>query len=311
MPTTSIGNAEDCDSSPAGSIACICAGAFLLVVNDALAKRLGASYPVAQVVFFRMLFALGPIVVVGLALGGRRSFATKRPLVHVGRGLLSITGTYGFFLGLTLLPLAETTAIAYTAPLFVTLLAAPLVGETPRGRQWLATVVGFLGMLLIVQPGGAAFSLAAAAPLTTAVAYALMMLSARRLGRSETIWASMLYATAIPLAISALLVLFVWQPLALPDLPWFAAMGLCGGAAMTLITQAFRIGQAAVVAPFDYTGLIWAVIFGWVFWSEIPPLLTLIGALLIAACGVYLASTQARAGSRRGIVGAVEATKGD
>lgn len=311
MATTGAIEAADRDRSLAASIACICAGAFLLTVNDALAKRLGASYPVAEIVFFRMLFALAPILVVGLVVSGRHAFATRRPWVHVGRGLLAVTGTYTFFLGLTLLPLAETTAIAYTAPLFVTLLAAPLVGETPKARQWLATIAGFTGVLLIVQPGSAAFSLAAAAPLTTAVAYALMMLSARRLGRSETIWASMFYVTAVPLALSTIVLPFSWQPPMLADLPWFVAMGLCGGAAMTLITQAFRIGEAAVVAPFDYTGLIWAVVFGSVFWGEIPPALTLLGAGVIAACGVYLAYTQASAGARRGEAGAARATPSD
>jgi len=303
MATNGARAAAEPDRSLAASIACICVGAFLLCINDALAKRLGAAYPVAEIVFFRMLFALPPILLIGLVAGGSGGFATRRPLVHLGRGLLAVIGTFTFFLGLTLLPLAETTAIAYTAPLFVTLLAGPLVGEHPRARQWLATLAGFAGVLLVVQPGSSAFSVAAAAPLTTALAYALMMLSARRLGRSETIWASMFYATAVPLALSAAVLPFFWQPPALADLPWLAAMGLCGGAAMTLITQAFRIGKAAIVAPFDYTGLIWAVIFGWTFWAEIPSGLTLLGAAGIALSGVYLAYTHDR--------GAVEAPSRD
>lgn len=284
------------DTSPGASIACICAGAFFLAANDALAKWLGTSYSVTEIVFFRMLFALAPILAIGLAVAGRGAFTTQRPLVHVGRGLLATCGTFSFFFALTLLPLAETTAIAFTAPLFVTLLAVPILGERPGLKQWLATLVGFAGVLLVVQPGTDAFALAALVPLLTALSYALLMLSAGRLGRSETIWATMFYATIIPLALSAIFVPWHWKTPTAQDLPLFAAMGICGGAAMTLITQAFRIGVASIVAPFDYTGLVWAVTFGWLFWGDTLTGFAALGAMLIAICGVYLAYDHGRAG---------------
>jgi drug/metabolite transporter (DMT)-like permease len=284
------------DTSSGASIACICAGAFFLAANDAIAKWLGTSYSVTEIVFFRMLFALAPIMAIGLTIAGRGAFTTQRPLVHLGRGLLATCGTFTFFFALTLLPLAETTAIAFTAPLFVTLLAVPILGERPGIRQWVATLVGFTGALLVVQPGSDAFAIAATIPLLTALSYALLMLSAGWLGRSESIWATMFYATLIPLILSAVVVPWYWKTPTIQDLPLFAAMGVCGGAAMTLITQAFRIGVASIVAPFDYTGLLWAVTFGWIFWGDTLSGLAAIGAMLIAICGVYLAYEYGRAG---------------
>ncbi|HSH26337.1 MAG TPA: DMT family transporter, partial [Wenzhouxiangella sp.] len=272
----------------------MCAGVFCLTINDAIAKWLGALYPIDVIVFFRMLFALPIIVAVGLMIGGRRALATGKPLIHMGRGLLATCGTFSFFLGLTLLPLAEVTAIAFASPLFVTLIAIPLLGERPGPGQWIATVGGFGGVLLIVQPGTEAFAIGALAPLGTALFYALLMLTARMLGRRETIWATMLYATVVPLVISGVLLPWFWKTPALEHLPWFMAAGLAGGVAMTLITQGFRIGVASVVAPFDYTGLVWAVAFGWMFWRETPSDMAIYGILVIVVCGIYLAYTHTR-----------------
>lgn len=299
------------DASPAAGIASVCAGVLCLTINDALAKSLAAHYPIIEIVFFRMLFALPLIVAAGIAIGGRRALATRRPLVHLGRGLLATGATITFFLALALLPLAEATAIAFAAPLFVTLLAIPLLGERPGAPQWIATLAGFGGVLLIVRPGTAAFTLAALVPLATALAYALLMLSARMLGRSETIWATMVYATLVPLVVSAAVLPWYWQAPALAHLPYFVAIGVFGGAAMTLITQGFRIGPASIVAPFDYTGLIWATALGWIFWHEVPSATSVLGAAVIAACGIHLAYRHAASGSRRDAPEGLQPPRGD
>lgn len=311
MVTTRVNSIAEADGSAGAGIAYMCAGVFCLTINDALAKWLGAIYPIGDVVFFRMLFALPVIVVVGLMVGGRRALATGKPLIHIGRGLLATGATFSFYFGLTLLPLAENTAIAFAAPLFITLLAIPFLGERPGPGQWIATIVGFAGVLLIVQPGTGAFTFGALAPLGAALFYALLMLSARMLGRRETIWATMLYATLVPLVISAAFLPWFWQTPALEHLPYFMGAGLFGGAAMALITQGFRVGVASVVAPFDYTGLIWAVLFGWVFWGEIPSDLAVYGILVIVVCGIYLAYKHTAGGSRRKAPETLHPPRGD
>ena len=299
MATARADRATETDAAPLVGIAFMCAGVLCLTINDVFAKWLGAYYPVVEVAFLRMLFALPMIVAAALLFGGPGALSTRRPLAHVGRGLLATVATLSFFLGLTLLPLAEVTAIAFTAPLFVTLLAVPLLGERPGRARWIATWAGFAGVLLIVRPGGAAFTAAALLPLVTALTYGLLMLTARMLGRSETIWATMLYATLVPLALTGALLPAFWQTPALAHLPYFLGLGLFGGLAMTLITQGFRIGIASVVAPFDYTGLVWATVFGWLIWGELPSSMSVLGGVVIAVCGVYLAYVQARNGRRR------------
>jgi drug/metabolite transporter (DMT)-like permease len=279
-------------------IVLMCAGVFCLVINDVLAKWLGAFYSVVEIAFFRMLFALPLIVGVACAVAGPRGLATARPLAHLGRGLLATCATLSFFAGLQWLPLAEVSAIAFTAPLFVTLVAVPVLGERPRPVQWLATLGGFGGILLITRPGSAALSLGALAPLTTALAYGMLMLTARLLGRRETIWATIFYATAVPLVLTALVLPWFWQTPAWAHLPYFAGVGVFGGLAMTLITQGFRIGIASVVAPFDYTGLIWATLFGWLIWGEMPAPVSIAGGIVIALCGGYLAYSQTPASRR-------------
>jgi len=299
------------NDAPVAGIAFMCAGVFCLTINDVFAKWLGAIYPIPEVAFLRMLFALPFIVAAGWITGGRRALATTRPWAQFGRGLLATLATLTFYLSLTLLPLAEATAMAFTAPLFVTLLAVPLLGEKPGLDRWLVTCTGFVGVLLIIRPGTAAFSPAALVPLVTALAYGLLMLTARMLGRSETIWATMFYATVVPLVITAAMLPWFWETPSPSHLPLFIGQGFFGGLALTLITQGFRVGIASVVAPFDYTGLIWATVFGWLIWGEIPTPLSVTGGIVIGICGIYLAYSQARGRRHRRATELLHPPRGD
>lgn len=277
----------------------VAAGVFFMTVNDALIKHLGETYPIVQIVFFRMLFALPLVLGMAVVCAGRRALVTTRPLFHAGRGLLMTVAAFSFYLGLALLPLAEVTAIAFSAPLFVTVLAILFLGERPGSGQWMGVLAGFGGVVLIIRPGTDAFALAAFAPLLTALAYALFMLSARLMTSDERLWTTMTYATLVPLAISAALLPWSWQMPAAAHMPFIVASGLCGGLAIGLITQGFRTAAASSVAPFEYTGMVWAVIFGWLFWNEVPSGWTIVGAGVIAACGVFLAWEHQRASRRR------------
>jgi len=303
--------ADTSNDAPLAGLAWMCAGVFCLTINDVFAKWLAELYPVPEVAFMRMLFALPFIVAAGLVSGGPGALATRRPLAQIGRGLLATLATLTFYSSLTLLPLAVATAMAFSAPLFVTLLAIPLLGERPGLDRWLVTGFGFVGVLLIVRPGTAAFTPAALVPMVTALAYGLLMLTARMLGRGETIWATMLYATVVPMVITAFILPWYWQTPALAHLPMFIGQGFFGGLALTLITHAFRVGVASVVAPFDYTGLIWATVFGWLIWAEVPSRLSILGGLVIGACGVYLAWSQSRGQRRRRAAEPLHPPRGD
>jgi len=269
-------------------------GVTFLSMNDALAKYLGAFYPTAQVVFMRMLFALPLVAGMALFMAGTRLFKPHRPLFHCGRGLLMALALFSFYFGVTLMPLAEAVAIVFAAPLFVTILSVPMLGERPKPSQWVAALVGFCGVLLIVQPGTAAFTAAAILPLLTAVGYALFMITARMIQRDESLWVTMTWVSLVPFALSGVLLPWFWLPPAGEHMIFFVMMGVAGGLGITLITQGFRVATASVIAPFEYVGMIWAIGLGWLIWSEIPTPATIAGIVLIAGCGVHLAWSHRR-----------------
>lgn len=275
-------------------IASMITGIAGMSVMDASAKWLGAGYPLAELVFFRNFFALAPILWIVWRAGGR---ATLRPvwrLGHVMRAACGLTAIFCFFAGLRYLPLAEAVSIAFAAPLLVTALSVPILGEHVGVRRWGAVIVGFLGVLIMTRPGAAAFRFEALLILAAAFAYALVMLLTRRLARSDTTPAIMFYSTVISLAVSGLLLPFGWRTPVGMDLAVFVLMGGVGGAGMFFMTQAYRHAPAAVVAPFDYTALIWGTLIGWLVWRELPDPTVWLGVLVVIASGLYIFHRETR-----------------
>jgi drug/metabolite transporter (DMT)-like permease len=285
--------------SNGAAIALMCAGALCLVCNDAIAKWLIADYAPLQIVFLRNLFAAPIIAAIVLTVGGLPALRTRHLRIHALRGLLLVGGASAFFLSLRTLPLAEATALFFAAPIFITALSVPLLGEHVGWRRWTAVIVGFAGVLIIVRPGAAAFQSASLLVVATASFYALAMISTRWIDRSEGIWTMMFYVVLFPMLFSGVAASLQWQTPALSHLPIFAAQAVFGTVGMTLISQSFRLAPAAVVAPFDYTALIWASLLGWLLWSEIPGPWTYGGAVVIVASGVYIVfrETMKRSGS--------------
>jgi drug/metabolite transporter (DMT)-like permease len=268
-------------------IASMIVGVACMAVMDAFAKWLGAGYPIAEVVFFRGLFALPPILVLAWR-GGAAGLRAGWPLGHVLRAAFGLGAMFSFFYGLRFLPLAEAISIAFAAPLFVTALSVPVLGERVGWRRWGAVVIGFAGVLVMTRPGGAAFRVEALLIVAAALCYASAMLVTRRLARTDTTPAILLYGTLGTVLVSALLLPTGWRTPGLTDLGLFVAMGLVGGATMYFMTQAYRHAPAAVVAPFDYTALVWGALIGWVVWRELPDAYVWIGAAIVVASGLYI-----------------------
>ncbi len=279
------------------AILTICAGVAFLVANDALAKLLTDRYAPIQIVFLRNLIAAPIIAALILVLVGHAGLRTSRPGLHALRGAVMMLAATLYFTALSLMPLAAATALIFSAPIFITALSVPLLGEAVGWRRWGAVLLGFIGVLVIVQPGSDAFQLAALLPVGAAICYAFFMLSARWLDRDEGWWTMMLLVMAFPALYAAPFAIAVWTPLRLADLGLFLGIAACGSLGITLIGQAFRMAPAAIVAPFDYTALIWATGLGWLIWGEIPTFWTLIGALVIAASGVLIILREARSTS--------------
>ncbi|MGH6914499.1 MAG: DMT family transporter [Geminicoccales bacterium] len=278
------------------AILAICLGVVCLVVNDALAKWLTAHYGPLQIVFVRNLLAMPMIAAIVLSIGGRAALRSRHLWIHALRALLLVGGSYTFFLGLRALPLAEATSLIFAAPIFITALSVPLLREHVGWRRWAAVAAGFAGVLVIVRPGAAAFQPASVLVVATAVFYALVMISARWIDRGEDVWTMMFYVVLFPMLFSGLIVFTAWQTPQLPHLPFFLGMAVFGTLGMTLISQAFRLAPAAIVAPFDYTALIWASLLGWLVWGEIPGVWTYAGAAVIIASGIYIVVRETRNG---------------
>ncbi|MGY6695819.1 MAG: DMT family transporter [Roseinatronobacter sp.] len=277
------------------AILTICAGVAFLVANDAVAKVLTDRYAPIQIVFLRNLFAVPMIAVVIFAVFGAARLRTRHLRLHALRGLVMVAGATFYFTALIYLPLAEATALVFSAPIFITALSVPLLGEHVGWRRWGAVLLGFVGVLVIVRPGSAAFQLAALLPVGTALCYAVFMISARWIDRTENLWTMMLFAMLFPALYAAPVAVAVWQPVQFADLGLFIAIAVCGSLGLALIGQAFRMAPAAIVAPFDYSALIWATGLGWLIWGDIPVFGTVLGAAIIVASGIIIILREARA----------------
>lgn len=268
-------------------IVLMCVGVACLSANDAIAKILTSDYSPLQILFLRNVMALPVTVVIALLMGGGSALRSHRPVAHLLRGSLWVAATMMFFTSFIYLALAEATALIFVAPFFITLISALFLQEEVGWRRWLAVLAGFLGVLVIIRPGGATFQLISLLPVATAFVYALLMLSARWVDPRESVWTLLVYLTGAGALLSALIVPFVWVPVRLGDLWLFAGIALFGTAGITMMTQAFRVAPAVVVAPLDYTALLWATLFGWLFWRESPDAMTYLGAAIIIASGVF------------------------
>ena len=234
------------------------AAVFLFAIVDATAKWLGQSYAPVQIVFFQHFFGLIPVAVLVWRSGGFAALRTRRPFAHALRGGLLFASMLLFYTALRGLPLAEAIAVTFTLPLYITALSGPLLGEAVGVRRWAAVIIGFLGALIMVRPGTEAFRPETLLVLTAAFIAALAMLLTRRLTRTETDVALVTHTTLIAGLASVPFASLAWQAPCAGDLGLFVLVGIAGGSAAYLMVVAYRNAPAAVVAPFDYSSLIWA-----------------------------------------------------
>ena len=270
-------------------VALMCVGVACFGVNDALAKVLADRYSPMQILFMRNVLALPVAILLALGMQGRSTLRSSKPCVHLVRGVLWILATFLFFTSIKHVGLAKSTALLLVSPLLIVAFSAVFLGERTGFKTWAVVISGLLGALIIVRPGFAGFDPLALLAFLAALMAAFLMLSARWMDETESIWTLMLYLTASSALVSAMAVPFFWVTLRVQDLILFAGVAAFGTAGMVMMTQAFRMAPATVVAPLDYTALLWATLFGWLFWNEVPDLITCIGAAIIAVSGTMSA----------------------
>jgi drug/metabolite transporter (DMT)-like permease len=260
-------------------------------VMDMTMKRLVETYPAMQVTFLRGAASL-PFLLLGSALFGRfRDLVPKRFALHVVRGLLGVMTLWFFVYAVRLLSLADTYAIFMSAPLLITALSVPMLGEHVGWRRWVAVIVGMIGVLIVLKPSGTGLiTLGGLAALTSAVGYALSALTIRVLSRTDSSAATIFWSLLLVTVISGVLASFQWVNLQWHHWPWVIAVGLSGAIGQHFITHAFRLAAPATLAPIEYTALIWGMIFDYALWLTIPSARMLLGATIIVASGIYVLS---------------------
>ena len=262
------------------------AGVFCMASMDVMAKILGHSIPVAQIVWLRFV-SQALLVGGGLIIARRALFTSAHIKLHMLRGLATTFSSYMFFLGIIYLPLADATALIQLGPVMVTLGAVFVLGETIGRRRIIAIAVAFLGAMLIIRPGSSVMSPASAFPMLGAVGFTVYAL-ATRFVRSDGPWTALFLQGVFGTMFSSLLVPFFWQPIALADAPAVAALVGFGILGHLLMIRAFAVAPAGDIAPYGYAGLLFAVIFGLVLFGETPDGVTLLGAVVIVTAGLYV-----------------------
>ena len=260
----------------------------VLSAMDAVVKWLATDYPTIQLMFFRSAFAFLPLAPLILRAGPTAALRTRNLPAHALRSVFGLGALGCFFWSLVYLPLADAAAIAFAAPLFITALSMPILGEAVGLRRWSAVAIGFIGVLVMVRPGVGVFQPAALLPLAAALCLALMVLYVRKLTRTESDTAIVFYYTLACTLVTGAIVPFFWVTPDLMDLLLLVSVGILGGIGQILLTAAYRRTEASILAPFDYTAMAWAVLFGYLIWNDLPGLNIWIGVAIVIASGVYI-----------------------
>ncbi len=256
---------------------------------DAVLKVLSATYPALQVGALRGAASL-PFVLALIAVTGRwRELRVVRWELHLIRGVLALVMLWGFVTAVSVLSLADAYAIFFIAPLIVTALAVPLLKEQVDWRRWVAIGVGLAGVLWMLKPGGSQMNLVGAlGALGAAVAYAFASVSVRVMTKTESTVSLVFWFLVLLTIFAGLLALPGWVPIHRDQWPLLALLGIFGALGQQFITEAFRNAPASVIAPFEYTAMLWAVAIDWIFWGAWPASRIWLGAALVIACGLYL-----------------------
>ncbi|GFE64653.1 DMT family transporter [Litoreibacter roseus] len=267
----------------------------IFATHDVIIKILGAAaYSPIQIVFFSVLFSfpLATMYLMRDATSG--TLIPKHPYWMIARTLAAVVTGFCAFYAFSVLPLAQVYAILFASPLLITILAIPILGEQVKLRRWLAVIVGLCGVLVVLQPGETALELGHAAALVAAVCGAFASVIVRKIGREERPVVIMLYPMMANFVVMAALLPLVYQPMPIQDLARLGVIALFAWTAGRFLIAAYSTGEAVVVAPMQYSQIIWATAYGLFFFDEAPGLNTIIGSAIIISSGLYIVLRESR-----------------
>lgn len=262
---------------------------FMFTLMNVIAKHLSASHSVFEIVFFRNLIACVPFLVAGFAFGRREIFVIQsKPRVIATRAVLGTVTLTMTFAAYSLMPMAETTVLLFTASLFIPVLGVLILHERVGPYRWTAVLTGFVGVSIMVQPTGAVTMLGVVVALCAALLQATMSILLRHLGGHERPETITFYFFIIGTFLSGLAMPFVATGPTLAEIPFFIAVGLTGAAAQWLYSTALKYTPAALVAVINYSSIVWAILFGWLVWNDWPLPIVFAGTAIVISSNLLI-----------------------
>lgn len=269
----------------------------LFASHDVVVKVLGGIYNPVQIVFFAALLSFPLLTVLLLTDGEEDNLRPRHPWWILARTVLSVITGGSAFYAFSNLPLAQVYAILFASPLLITVLAIPMLGEVVRARRWAAVIVGLVGVMIVLRPGRADLSLGHAAAMTAAICSAMISVIIRKVGKDERTIVMMMYPMLGNCLAMGLALPFVYLPMPIDHLALFGVISVLGLSASWLLILAYRAGEAAIVAPMQYSQILWAVGYGYLLFDERLDLPTAIGAGVIILSGLYIVFRESRPGT--------------
>jgi drug/metabolite transporter (DMT)-like permease len=260
----------------------------IFATHDVFVKTLGASYSPVQILFFSVLLSFPLATLMLMRDSSPGTLVPVHPWWMALRTVATVLTALGAFFAFSVLPLAQTYAILFAAPLLITVLAIPMLGETVRLRRWMAVIVGLGGVLVVLRPGATGLGAGHLAALTAAVGGAFNSVIVRKIGAEERPVVMMLYPMVANFVLLGMALYFVYEPMPIEHLGLLALIAIFAFTAGRLVIAAYQAGEAAIIAPMQYSQIIWATIYGYQFFDETIDRPTLIGSALIIASGLYI-----------------------
>lgn len=264
-------------------------GAGVLSMNDAVSKYLAESLPIGQILCLRQVAALAMILAYVWHKNRWRDLRVNDRVGQAWRGLTHVGGAALIVWSLSLLPIATVTAIAFSSPIVVLIFSMRLLGERVSWRRRGAVIIGFVGVLVIIRPGGVGFEWALLVPVAAAIVAGLRDLLTRRVAQVDTSLSVLVWASVLMIVVSLFTIPLGWDALNLHLTIWLIINGLLNAGAHFLMIDALRLGDAALISPFRYTAILWATFSGFVVWHHLPDAYTMIGAAMLIFSGVIIA----------------------
>ena len=312
----------------AGGAAILVFGLFAFSIQDVIIKHFSAGFSVLQIVFVRGLIAMALLLLLFRLLRESIALVSKRPLLMFFRGLLGFSSYTCYYLAVAAMPLAEVATITFTMPLFVTAMSAILLGEKVGVRRWGAVVVGFAGVLIILSPSGEFNTLAVVFAFGASLTYASQTILTRYLGSHDHALTIAFNAILVFTIVSGMISLAMYVGLfsvesshpslaffgrdwSMPegyDLALILLVGLIAAVGFYCLSQAYVVSEASAIAPFEFTYILWAVVFGYLFWNEVPGPTTFVGIFVLIASNLYIWYRERQIGLSETAVLPVQAT---